>query len=135
MKVFQILNGICHWDATRMHLTLADTAGRYAPDIVFAEAPDHVREGWGYTGGVFIQPTPPEGWGYDVETGTFYPLDGTTVPDDDSNNEQEEYDMAVAYATLIVNGKRTFAQVPALLREKVRQVLIDLDCAELATDE
>ncbi len=135
MKVFQILNGICHWDATCAHPTLADTLGKYAPDIVFAEAPDHVRAGWGYADGEFIQPAPPEGWGYDVETGTFYPLDGTVVPGGETNNEKEENEMAVTYATLIVNGKRTFADVPLLLKEKVRQVLIDIDCAELATDE
>lgn len=131
MKIFQILNGVCHWDATRMHATLADAALSYAPDLVFVEAPDKVREGWGYDNGAFVAPTPPEGWGYDEETGTFYPLPGTLVPGD-TDKEQEEYDMAVAYATLIVNGKRTFAQVPERIREKVRQVLIDLDCPELA---
>lgn len=133
MKIFQILNGICHWDATRMHPTLDDVRGAYAPDLAFVEAPDYVREGWGYTDGVFVAPPPPEGWGYDVETGTLYPLEGTEMPQE--NTEQEEYDMAVVYATLIVNGKRAFAQVPALLREKVRQVLVDLECPELAADE
>lgn len=135
MKVFQILNGICHWDATCVHATLIDATEQYAPDIAFVEAPDYVREGWGYTDGVFVAPPPPEGWGYDVQTGAYYPLPGTVTPGDDTNTEQEEYDMAVAYATLIVNGKRTFAQVPTLLREKVRQVLIDLECPELAADE
>lgn len=94
-----------------------------------------MREGWGYAEGVFVPPAAPEGWGYDEKTGTFYALPGTVVPDDNTNIEQEGYDMAVAYATLIVNGKRTFAQVPALLREKVRQVLTDLECPELATGE
>lgn len=80
MKVFQISGGLCHWDATKKHPTLADTADRYAPDIVFAEAPDYVFEGWGYDATAegdarFIQPTPPEGWAYDDATGTFYPLD------------------------------------------------------------
>lgn len=135
MKIFQILNDICHWDATCIHPALVDTQGKYTSDIVFVEAPDHVREGWGYAEGVFVPPAAPEGWGYDEKTGTFYALPGTVVPDDNTNIEQEEYDMAVAYATLIVNGKRTFAQVPALLREKVRQVLTDLECPELATGE
>lgn len=40
--------------------------------------------------------------------------------------------MAVVYATLIVKGKKTFAQVPEKLQEQVRQILIDLDCPELA---
>lgn len=39
--------------------------------------------------------------------------------------------MAVIYATLIVKGKKTFAQVPDLLKEQVRQVLIDLECDHL----
>ena len=39
--------------------------------------------------------------------------------------------MAVVYATLIIKGKKTFAQVPAPLKEQVRQILIDLDCEDL----
>lgn len=42
--------------------------------------------------------------------------------------------MAVIYATLIVNGKKEFKDVPALIKEKVRQVLIDLDLEDLATE-
>lgn len=42
--------------------------------------------------------------------------------------------MAIIYATLIVNGKKTFAQVPALIKEQVRQVLIDLELEELAQE-
>lgn len=40
-------------------------------------------------------------------------------------------DMAVVYATLIIKGKKTFAQVPDTLKEQVRQILIDLECPEL----
>ena len=40
--------------------------------------------------------------------------------------------MAVVYATLIIKGRKTFADVPARLREQVKQILIDLDCGELA---
>lgn len=36
------------------------------------------------------------------------------------------------YATLIINGKRTFDSVPKSLQERVRQVLADADCPELA---
>ena len=35
--------------------------------------------------------------------------------------------MAVVYATLIVKGKKTLEQVPALIREDVRQMLVDLE--------
>ena len=40
--------------------------------------------------------------------------------------------MAVVYATLIIKGKKTFADVPERLKERVKEVLIDLDCGELA---
>ncbi len=40
--------------------------------------------------------------------------------------------MAVIYATLIVKGKKTFAQVPDLLKPQVKQILIDLEVPELA---
>lgn len=80
MKVFQVMNGMCHWDATSKHPTIESTEGFYAPDIKFVEAPDIVHEGWGYdetrTGDDrFIKPETPEGWGYDEQTGTFYPLE------------------------------------------------------------
>ena len=74
MKVFQVLNGICFWDGTEQFPALESTEGKFAPDILFVEAPDYVFEGWGYdpeeTGdNRFIKPTPPEGWLYDDETG------------------------------------------------------------------
>lgn len=40
--------------------------------------------------------------------------------------------MAVVYATLIIRGFRTFAQVPSTLKERVKQVLIDLEMEHLA---
>lgn len=40
--------------------------------------------------------------------------------------------MAVIYATLIIKGKKTYAQVPERIKEQVKQVLIDLDLSELA---
>ena len=41
-------------------------------------------------------------------------------------------DVAVVYATLIVKGKKTFAQVPEKLKGQVREILIDLECPEMA---
>ena len=35
--------------------------------------------------------------------------------------------MAVVYATLIIKGKKTIDQVPALIREQVQQILKDLE--------
>lgn len=40
-------------------------------------------------------------------------------------------DMAIIYATLIIKGRKTFSQVPDLLKEEVRQILIDCDCEYL----
>ncbi len=41
-------------------------------------------------------------------------------------------EMAVIYATLIVKGKKSFADVPERIKEQVKEILIDLDCPELA---
>lgn len=78
MKIMQILDGFCHWDATSQFPTMQELEGRFAPDIIFVEAPDYVFEGWGYDESVegdarFIKPEPPEGFLYDDKTGTFYP--------------------------------------------------------------
>lgn len=40
--------------------------------------------------------------------------------------------MAIIYATLIIKGKKTFADVPDRIKDKVKEVLTDLDCPELA---
>lgn len=42
--------------------------------------------------------------------------------------------MAVIYATLIVKGKKTFADVPEKIKVQVKEVLIDLECADLVTE-
>ena len=42
--------------------------------------------------------------------------------------------MAIIYATLIIKGKKTFADVPEKIKAQVRQVLIDLECEELAVE-
>ena len=41
-------------------------------------------------------------------------------------------DVAIVYATLIIKGRKTFADIPDTLKEQVRQILIDLDVPELA---
>lgn len=45
---------------------------------------------------------------------------------------KEEEEMAVVYATLIIKGVKFFNEVPDRIKEQVKQVLIDLDCADLA---
>ena len=43
--------------------------------------------------------------------------------------------MAIIYATLIVKGKKTYAQVPEKIKTQVKQALIDLECEDLITEE
>ena len=103
MKVFQVYEGFCHWDATPVHPTLESTQGRYAPDIVFVEAPDFVFEGWGYDESAqgdqrFIKPTPPEGWLYDESTGVFFPLEAAQPAPDPEAGQEETVKEAICSA-------------------------------------
>ena len=43
--------------------------------------------------------------------------------------------MDVVYATLIIYGKRTFAQVPMCLKERTKKCLEDLGMGELVKEE
>jgi len=45
--------------------------------------------------------------------------------------EEGETMMAMLWAQQIMLGKKTFAQVPKLLKEKVREILIDSGCEDL----
>lgn len=47
---------------------------------------------------------------------------------------KEEDMMAMIWAQQIMLGKKTYAQVPRLLKEKVKEILIDSGCEELVTD-
>ena len=42
--------------------------------------------------------------------------------------------MAVIYVALIVKGKRTYDSVPDLIKPQVKEMLIDLELAELVTE-
>ena len=42
--------------------------------------------------------------------------------------------MAMLWAQQIMLGKKTFAQVPRLLKDKVKEILIDSGCEELAEE-
>ena len=42
--------------------------------------------------------------------------------------------MAMLWAQQIMLGKKTFAQVPRLLKDKVREILVDSGCEELVTE-
>lgn len=47
---------------------------------------------------------------------------------------KEEELMATVYATLIIKGLKTYAQVPATQKEKVKEILIALECEDLVTE-
>ena len=49
-------------------------------------------------------------------------------------SRKEEDMMAMIWAQQIMLGKKIFAQVPRLLKEKVREVLIDSGCEDLVTE-
>lgn len=42
--------------------------------------------------------------------------------------------MAMLWAQQIMIGKKTYARVPKLLKEKVKEILIDSGCEELVTE-
>ncbi len=116
LKIFQILNGICYYDATPVHPTLADTVGKYSPDIVFIEAPVYVFEGWGYdetqTGDAkFIQPIPPDGWRYNIETGQFYELNPNPVNTNNSYYTKEKLAVFVTEGVLTADQYKSITGI------------------------
>lgn len=42
--------------------------------------------------------------------------------------------MAIIYATLIVKGKKAISDVPAVIKDQVKQILTDLEVPELANE-
>lgn len=48
--------------------------------------------------------------------------------------EEAKYMMAMLWAQQIMLGKKTYTQVPRLLKEKVKEILIDSGCEELITE-
>lgn len=47
---------------------------------------------------------------------------------------KEEDMMAMIWAQQIMLGKKNYAQVPRLLKDKVKEVLIDSGCEDLVTE-
>ncbi|MBO5568406.1 MAG: hypothetical protein J6A79_05675 [Clostridia bacterium] len=45
-----------------------------------------------------------------------------------------EFMMAMLWAQQIMLGKKTFSQVPRLLKEQVREILIDSGCEDLIVE-
>ena len=49
-------------------------------------------------------------------------------------NRKEVDKMAVIYVALITKGKRTYESVPALIKEQVKELLVDLELDYLTTE-
>lgn len=49
--------------------------------------------------------------------------------------KEGEVMMAMLWAQQIILGKKTYAQVPRLLKEKVKEILIDSGCEDLITED
>lgn len=100
MKIFQIVNGFCHWQTPFRSL---DETKNFPADCIFVEAPDYVNEQWGFDETKegderFIRPEAPEGWLYDEETGTFYPEAGVPrMLEEAQASKQNENKMALAH--------------------------------------
>ena len=54
--------------------------------------------------------------------------------DESQFNYDEVRKMAVIYVALIVKGKRTYDSVPELIKPQVKEMLIDLELADLVTE-
>ena len=50
-------------------------------------------------------------------------------------SRKEEDMMAMLWAQQIMLGKKTYSQVPRLLKDKVKEVLIDSGAEDLVTEE
>lgn len=48
--------------------------------------------------------------------------------------KEEFYMIAMLWANQIILGKKTFADVPRLLKDKVKELLIEAGCGELVTE-
>lgn len=114
MKVFQIVKGFCYYDAASLYPSAAEAARHYSADTLWVDAPDCVFEGWGYDAAKegderFIQPTPPEGWEYDPETGTFYPKgelppNKRPTPEDDVGAMLVDHELRLSLLELAAEG-------------------------------
>ena len=49
-------------------------------------------------------------------------------------NKEARFMMAMLWAQQIMLGKKKFSQTPRLLKESVREILIDSGCEELVTE-
>lgn len=118
MKIFQIVNGFCWWDATATVHSVEEASEMFAPDCVFVEAPDFAHEGWGYDETAegdarFLRPEVPDGWDYDDNSGTYSP----TEPDTSNTPSMPETltaEQNIADDAYFIAGRRLFRSTRAI---------------------
>lgn len=49
-------------------------------------------------------------------------------------HRREVENMAVIYVALMMKGKRTYEQIPEVVKSKVKELLIDLELEDLITE-
>ena len=47
---------------------------------------------------------------------------------------REVEDMAVIYVALIIKGKRNYSDIPAVIKPKVKEMLVDLELEDLIVE-
>lgn len=77
MKIFEILNGVVHYEMTHLYNSAEEARQFYAPNIEIVEAPDYVFMGWTFDPSKegderFIQPVPGDGLAYNPDTGEIF---------------------------------------------------------------
>ena len=87
MKIFQILNNLTHAEFSYLGSIQEIPEGTFPQELMdqLIETPDEVFSGWGYINGELIKPTPPEGFEYHEETGTFYSIDESWLSQNQHN--------------------------------------------------
>lgn len=101
MKIFQIVNGKCHWQTPFESL---DETTNFPPDCIFVEAPDYVNEQWGFDeteigDDRFIAPTPQEGFVYDDDSGQLIEEStlATMLTEAQDNKQNENNELLAKY--------------------------------------
>ena len=70
MQVFQILHDMCHWRTP--FGSIAETVGKFPPDVKFVEAPDYVNEQWAIVQEQTLANCPPDPRSQMVAVATEY---------------------------------------------------------------
>lgn len=116
MKVMQIFNSEVYCDLTSRYPDAKTARQFYAPNIQIEDVPDYVFPGWTYDASKegderFIKPTPPEGWEYDDDTGTFWNPEQLRLTERTQKHAETTNDTMEAYRKLRANDQTIDWQV------------------------